>query len=200
MPRLRVRDLVYHGRRLAALDVAPGECVCVVGPSGSGKTLLLRSLADLDPHEGSVALDDTECGGIAAPQWRRTVGLLPAESQWWYDTVGEHFPDGAPAYLDALGFADDPLPWQIARLSTGERQRLALARLLTNEPQALLLDEPTAALDAENVARVEDLIATYRRERSAPVLWVSHDARQVERIADRVLHVNSGSVTAEGGA
>jgi putative ABC transport system ATP-binding protein len=127
--------------------------VFVSGPSGSGKSLLLRALADLDPHEGEAWLDGTACSSLPAPDWRRRVALLPAESFWWFDQVGDHFdrapPSGTgtrrgvgcaapaaeagqiiPALLDRLGFTPEVLAWTVSRLSTGERQRLALARLL----------------------------------------------------------------------
>jgi putative ABC transport system ATP-binding protein len=74
------------------------------------------------------------------------------------------------------------LEWTVSRLSTGERQRLALARLLALQPQVLLLDEATANLDPPNRDRVEDLIQDYRREQGAAVLWVSHDPDQRRRL------------------
>jgi ABC-type iron transport system FetAB ATPase subunit len=176
------------------LAVAAGECLCVSGPSGAGKTLLLRAIADLDPHEGEVSLNGESCNTMRAPLWRRRVGLLPAESAWWQDTVGPHFADGEPELLRELGFPPEVLGWQVRRLSTGERQRLALARLLANEPEVLLLDEPTASLDPENVKRVEDLIARYRRQHRAAVVWVSHDPEQIARVAGRELRLHDGSL------
>ncbi len=168
-----------------------GECVALSGPSGCGKTLLLRALADLDPAEGCVRLDGKDRAEIPAPLWRRRVGWLPAESSWWADHVGDHFSgigkrDGDIAStLEKLGFKEDVLDWKVERLSTGEKQRLALFRLLLNEPQVLLLDEPTAALDHANVHIAEEVIAETRRSTGAAVLWVSHDPEQIARAADR---------------
>lgn len=75
------------------------------------------------------------------------------------------------------------MDWEVSRLSSGERQRLSLARLLAGYPKVLLLDEPTANLDKANTNRVEELILTYLREQGASALWVSHDPEQRHRMA-----------------
>lgn len=80
---------------------------------------------------------------------------------------------------------------QISRLSSGEKQRLALARALMNQPRVLLLDEPTASLDPVATAAVEQLVADYRRDTNATVLWVSHDAQQAGRVGDRHLQLTA---------
>jgi ABC-type iron transport system FetAB ATPase subunit len=188
---LHIKSLRFVNRGPFDLSIEAGECVCLTGPSGIGKTLLLRSIADLDCHEGQVFLDDVACRSIEAPTWRQRVGMLPAESQWWFDTVGEHFSDVNEAWLERLGFKKETLNWTVSRLSTGERQRLALLRLLGNHPQALLLDEPTASLDVDNVSEVENIINEYRRDHDAPVLWVTHDPNQAKRVADRHLEISS---------
>jgi putative ABC transport system ATP-binding protein len=175
------------------LEIAAGEVAFLSGPSGSGKSLLLRAIADLDPQPGQVWLDGTERASIPAPEWRRRVGLLPAEAHWWAEKVSDHFPSGANAnalviqsgLLERLGFGPEVAEWSIARLSTGERQRLALARLLANRPEALLLDEATANLDPTNRDRVEAIIAEFRAEQGAAALWVSHDPEQRRRIGGR---------------
>jgi ABC-type iron transport system FetAB ATPase subunit len=193
--RLKIESLRFKGRGPYDFAVEPGECVCLSGPSGAGKTLLLRSIADLDPHEGRAFLDEVDSSTLDAPVWRRTVGLLPAESQWWSDTVRPHFSTVDPERLEALGFGGEVMDWEVSRLSTGERQRLALLRLLVNRPRALLLDEPTAALDASNVDQVEALLEDYRNETKAPVLWVSHDPAQAARVSERRFEISEGQLT-----
>ncbi|MFQ6022457.1 MAG: ATP-binding cassette domain-containing protein [Acidiferrobacterales bacterium] len=192
MSRLRIVGLSNHPLGPISLTVGSGECVCISGPSGTGKTLLLRAIADLDPHEGEIFLGNTQCTSVDGPQWRRRVGLLLAESEWWQERVGDHFSNAADGLVEQLGFDRRILDRKVMRLSTGERQRLALLRLLSRSPQALLLDEPTASLDAKNVRRAERLIATYRQEHKAPVLWVSHDPRQIKRVGDRHLRLQDG--------
>jgi ABC-type iron transport system FetAB ATPase subunit len=179
------------------LTIAAGQCVCISGPSGSGKSTLLRAAADLDPHEGRIFLDNTEQRSLPAHQWRRRVGLLPAESQWWFDTARAHFPRIETPWFEQLGVRAELLDSAIGRLSSGERQRLALLRLLCHGPQALLLDEATANLDPANTAAVEALIADYSRERGAAVLWVSHDPAQIRRVAQRHFRFGQGGLTAQ---
>jgi putative ABC transport system ATP-binding protein len=195
---LQIRDLRTNVLKPASLSLSAGECLAVRGPSGAGKTLLLRAIADLDPNEGLVRLDGRDRSTITGPEWRRLVGYVPADPGWWADTVGEHFSDwtAALAFVRDLGFPDEAKAWPIARLSTGERLRLALIRALMVRPKVLLLDEPTAALDPASVAAVESLIAAQLRAGLA-VLWVTHDAGQAKRIAHRLLVVDGGQVREE---
>ncbi|MFQ5508470.1 MAG: ATP-binding cassette domain-containing protein [Leptospirillia bacterium] len=196
-PALEVARLAVGEAGPYTLSIAAGECVALMGASGSGKSRLLRAIADLDPHTGSVTLGEAAQADIAAPEWRKRVGLLPAEPRWWHDTPRPHFPAGEhPAITDLseLGLPDDVMDRAIAHLSSGERQRLALLRLLARTPEVLLLDEPTANLDPDSTARVEARIARYRTEQPAAVLWVGHDRAQLERIAGRVLAVTPGGL------
>ena len=191
-----VRDLEIPGLPPVSFEVPSGGVLAVSGPSGSGKTRLLRALADLDPHRGSVRWGERSCAALPAPEWRRRVGLLPAEPRFWRPVVGEHFPeDGDPLAGELTGLRLDPEVRNAdpALLSTGERSRLALLRLLLNAPEVLLLDEPTANLDQDNRALVIERIHRYRKERDAPVVWVSH-LPEVVAAADRVLVLPAGEV------
>jgi phosphate-transporting ATPase len=193
---LSVRGLARPGLQPLAFDLAEGECLAVRGPSGAGKTLLLRALADLDPNEGELRLDDCAREAMPAPRWRRLVTYLPAEPGWWAETVGAHFADwpAAEPLVEALGLPSACRDWPVLRLSTGERQRLALVRALVQRPRVLLLDEPTAGLDEETRTAVEALIAARLSEGTA-ALWVTHDAEQARRLARRCLTVEDGRVT-----
>ena len=192
---LEVEGLSRPGLEPASFTVAAGECVAVQGPSGSGKSLLLRAIADLDPNEGKVCLDGVARESIPGPLWRRQVAYLAAEPGWWAETVAEHFDNWPLLASDAERLLLPPgmgaLP--VARLSTGERQRLALLRSLERRPSVLLLDEPTAALDQSARDAVEALLSE-RLASGIAILWVSHDPAQCSRMAQRILVVEAGRV------
>ncbi len=166
------------------LSLANGEVVAITGPSGSGKSVLLRAIADLDPNTGSLRTQSGARAEMPAPAWRRKVAYLPAESGWWADSVADHFESPSEVGLASLGLSDEAMGWDVARLSSGERQRLAFLRLLEHAPDVLLLDEPTAPLDAENTAlfeaRLKRCIAS-----GVSVVLVTHDPAQAARVADR---------------
>jgi ABC-type iron transport system FetAB ATPase subunit len=189
---LQVRDLRILDGNPIVFAIRPREVLVVQGPSGCGKTLLLRALCDLDPHQGSVLLDGIACADMAPEQWRTQVAYVPAESHWWADDVGAHFRGDWKSWLPAMAFGPEVAGWRINRLSTGERQRLALIRALANRPRVLLLDEPTANLDAENTGRVETLVLDYLRARPAAAVWVSHDPAQARRLTRRALRYAAG--------
>lgn len=196
---LRIRGLTRAGLGPVDLDLEAGACAALSGPSGAGKSLLLRAISDLDPNDGRVSLDGAERSSMPAPEWRRKVGYLAAESGWWEDTVGPHFsdPERAAPLLSRLGLDPGALDWPIERLSTGEKQRLALARLLELSPRVLLLDEPTAALDPDSRAAVEQIIQE-RLAGGAAVLIVTHDQDQAGRLAARRLTMAGGRLQEAG--
>jgi ABC-type iron transport system FetAB ATPase subunit len=177
-----------------SLTLKDAEPVCLSGASGSGKTRLLRAIADLDLNTGTVMLDGVAREAIDPQTWRRQVAYLPAESRWWAQTVGEHFRKPSNVPFDRLGFDGSVEGWKVERLSSGERQRLAVLRLLENNPRVLLLDEPTANLDAQSIERVEALISEYIAEAKAACLWVTHAADQIQRIARHRLLLENGSL------
>lgn len=183
-----------------SVSVACGECLAIQGASGSGKSLLFRAIADLDPNQGEVYLNGQSRAEIPAFEWRRKVSFVPAETGWWADRVREHF-DDADGLEDLLASVDlaDALDWEVNRLSTGERHRLGIVRALQRRPSVLLLDEPTASLDAEMTAAVERLIRQ-QLARDVCVLLVTHDPDQASRLADRSMKMTSGRLQSDKGA
>jgi putative ABC transport system ATP-binding protein len=180
-----------------ALD--PGACAAITGPSGSGKSLLLRMIADLDPNEGQVRLGDTDRAGMAATDWRKRVTYVAAESGWWADAVAEHFESrdrpAARLLADRLGLKAELLDGSVSRLSTGEKQRLALMRALLLGPAVLLLDEPTSALDDAAIERAEAVLRE-RMVQGTSIVMVTHDIRQAQRLALQHYRMSSGRMEA----
>jgi putative ABC transport system ATP-binding protein len=177
------------------LSLEAGACVAITGRSGSGKSLFLRMIADLDPNQGKVWLNGIERASLPAPEWRRRAIYVSAESGWWADTVIEHFAPNrrgeAAALATHLGLRTDLMDASIARLSTGEKQRLSLVRALLPDPLVLLLDEPTGPLDEESVVRVEALL----RERMATgtsIVLVTHDPNQADRLGTQRYRMVAG--------
>ncbi|MBS0445171.1 MAG: ATP-binding cassette domain-containing protein [Proteobacteria bacterium] len=191
-PRLQVESLACAHGGPYDLTLAAGECVAVGGRSGSGKSVLLRMIADLDPHTGEVRLDGRACSSWPAPTWRRHVVYHAAEPAWWAPTAREHFgADGCSrveALLPRLDLDPALLDADITRLSTGERQRLALIRSLARSPRVLLLDEPTSALDHAGTSAVERLLAECVGL-GLSVLWVTHTPEQAVRIGHRHVEI-----------
>lgn len=147
MGNLSIKNLHCHHIGPLTLDVAAAQCVSFAGPSGAGKSILLKAIIDLIPNNGAVSFAGQSREQMRASEWRKQVGLLPAESFWWCNRVGDHFPELNVQQLEwfaQLGFDKQVLTWEVSRCSTGERQRLALLRLLCHGPKVLLLDEPTA--------------------------------------------------------
>lgn len=183
MKRLKVKQLQILKLPPWSFELQAGESVFLSGPSGSGKTRLLRALADLDIHQGEIEMDDASCQSIPAHEWRKKVAFLPAESQWWCADVGGHFTHYDKELLQQLGFGQEVMQWEVARLSSGEKQRLALLRALAEKPEVLLLDEPTANLDEKCTQVIEQVVRRLCETQGLAAIWVTHNASQVQRVA-----------------
>ncbi|MBF0446202.1 MAG: ATP-binding cassette domain-containing protein [Magnetococcales bacterium] len=177
--------------------ISPGEIVCLSGSSGSGKSLLLRAIVDLDTHKGDVWFNNQLASETPPTLWRKQVGYLPPTSFWWNDVVANHFVKTADAlvYMEALNIPKEAMDWQINRMSTGEKQRMSIVRMLCNQPKVLLLDEPTANLDLKTTHAVESMVINYTKMQNSSVIWVSHDLAQVKRVAKRHLAIDGNKIT-----
>jgi ABC-type iron transport system FetAB ATPase subunit len=184
-PRLEVRGLRSPLAGPFDLVLAPGQCISITGRSGAGKSLLLRMIADLDPCRGEVRLDGVLRETIAPTVWRRRLSYAPAESGWWSEDVKAHFDpsalDRAKSLADRLGVDQGLFAVAVDRLSSGERQRLALIRAIAPGPRVLLLDEPTGPLDPDSGACVEALLADVLAG-DMSILLVTHDDRQADKL------------------
>ena len=124
---------------------------------------------------------------------------MAAEPGWWRERAGDHFADrrAAEAIIPALGLSVALLSAPVAQLSTGERQRISLARALVQTPRVLLLDEPTSGLDPDAAGRVEAALRA-RLDGGVGILIATHDADLVERLARRRLRIERGRLQHEG--
>jgi putative ABC transport system ATP-binding protein len=190
--------------------VGPGDVLAITGPSGAGKSTLLRLLNRLDePSSGDVLLHGTSFRSLSPPELRRRVGMVMQRAYLFPGTVYGNIAYGPAQH--GLPFIDrdaDSLLEQVGMvgygernaltLSGGEAQRISIARSLANQPEVLLLDEPTSALDPEAKQAVETLLARLVRERRLACVWVTHDYAQARRVADRILRIEAGAMTALG--
>lgn len=180
-----------------SLAVDKGHCLAVTGASGSGKSVFLRMLADMDPSEGSVILGGVDRMAMLAPQWRKAVSLVPAQAGWWTPQVGDHFTkaslQAAAELTQRLRLPNDILERQVLRLSTGERQRLALIRAIVATPTVLLLDEPTSSLDEDSAGAVESVL-TELLQAGLILVLVTHDSAQADRLGNQTVHIAHGKV------
>lgn len=191
-PRLQVSGICSSVVAPISFDLPVGQCLSVSGPSGAGKTRLLRLLADLDEGGGEVYLDGVPRSAYPAPDWRTRVLYQGAESAWWLPSVIEHLAaderDEAVRLAARLALGADRLTAHISQLSTGERQRATLVRSLLRKPAVLLLDEPSSALDAENVGRMEDVLLE-RLRGGMSLLLVTHSKEQAGRLSTGTIQV-----------
>ncbi len=177
-----------------SLSLSAHQSIGLRGASGAGKSQLLRVLADMEPHQGDVILDSVEQHDMKAHAWRQKVALVPAETAWWHDRVGEHFTDLKPELTTQLGFSGDISQWSVSRLSSGEKQRLGLLRALQQKPEVLLLDEPTANLDQQNTDLYEAFVEQYIQQNEACSIWVSHDQEQLDRVCEQNFELSDGAL------
>lgn len=194
---ISVNSLQRPGLGPIDLTAGDGECLAITGPSGAGKSLLMRAIVDLDPNTGDVTTTQMTRSGTPAPEWRKHVALLPSETGWWLDKVGDHFinPTGIAEHLPDIGLSSDAMDWDISRLSSGERHRLGLLRCLEKLPKVLLLDEPTAALDTDTTQLVEGLLHGLMDE-GITIVLVTHDLDQPARLGCKTMRIENGQVVA----
>jgi molybdate transport system ATP-binding protein len=195
---------------------ASGGATALFGPSGAGKTSVVNMIAGLlRPDRGAIALDDAvlfdAARGIDMPPHRRRIGYVFQEGRLFphlsvrqnldygrrmnalTPDAGEH--ERVTTMLD-IGQLLDRRP---GKLSGGERQRVAIGRALLMKPRLLLLDEPLASLDSARKREILPYLVRLRDEAGVPMVYVSHTAAEVRRIATDVVRLDAGRVVATGG-
>ncbi len=209
---------------VAAVDlvVHKGEAVGIVGESGSGKTTFARVLAGLlVPTHGTVTLRDGQVvarEGYAryAHRDRRLVQMVfqdpytslnPRQRAWqavaeavhvWRGIRGKAAKDAAHDILNRLGVNDEHAAAFPRTLSGGQQQRVSVARALAPNPELLIADEPTSAIDQSAQAQLLNLLRELQLERQMAIIFISHDLGIVRHLTDRMLVMNRGVVVEEG--
>jgi ABC-2 type transport system ATP-binding protein len=194
--------LKRFGDRTALRDVSlaarPGELVAVIGPNGAGKTTLLSILAGiLPPDGGSVSRQPREVGWV--PQQAAVYGKLTVEENLalFARLEGVPDPDAAVARMLELTGLGERAGDQASELSGGNRQRVNIAIGLVAEPEVLLLDEPTAALDPRQRETLWEFVMRMAGE-GTTVLYATHNVQEADRYADRVIVLADGEPLFEG--
>jgi len=204
----RMGDVEVHALRSVDLDLFRSELVVILGPSGSGKSTLLNILGGLDaPTSGQVRFLDHELTGASERELtrfrREHVGfvfqfynLIPSltalENVALVTEISAHPMDPAAALrLVGLGERLEHFP---AQLSGGEQQRVAIARAIAKQPDALLCDEPTGALDYETGKLVLDVLERVNEELGTTTAVITHNAA-IAAMADRVIRLRSGQIS-----
>jgi iron complex transport system ATP-binding protein len=196
--------------------VSSGGWLALTGPNGAGKTTLLRAVAGLVPHRGTIRVDQDDLSALRGRARARLIAYVPQIPVLPPDmTVAEYVLLGRTPHLGYLGSpgrldraraadASDRLDItrfaarRLASLSGGERQRVVLARALAQDPQVLLLDEPTSLLDIGHQQQVLELIDDLRRSRGVTVVSTLHDLTQAGQYAGDLVLLMDGKVEAAG--
>jgi putative ABC transport system ATP-binding protein len=198
-------DVVVERDGVRALDgfraaVPKRGVTAVFGPSGSGKSTMLRLCNRLEvPTSGRVLFQDDDVAGLDPLRLRRRVGMCFQRPTPFPGTVADNLRVADPQasesqmrdVLARMALTGSWLDRDATELSGGEAQRMCLARTLITRPEVLLLDEPTASVDAAAARAIEQAVRELADD-GISALWVSHDPGQVQRIADRVLRIEHG--------
>ena len=202
---LEAHGLSLPGRlRPVDLDLAPGSLTCIAGPNGSGKTSLLHAIAGIGHPRGRVRIDGLDPARLSPARRVRTLGYLPASRDLDWPLVARDLIalGGAipPEIVDTLAALDlgHVADRRIDRLSTGERSRVLIARVLAPRPRLLLLDEPTANLDPLWQIRLMELLKAAVAGSGQAALVAIHDLDTAVRFADRMLVMKGGAIVADG--
>lgn len=193
--------------RVDDLEIKQGEITCIVGESGSGKTTLLKLLNHLvDYNQGEIIYQGKDLKGLDAVMHRRKVILLPQTPVVFPGNIKDNLLAGLiysgkeivedrilQGALKEVGLAKN-LDADADKLSGGEKQRLALARVLLMDPEVLLLDEPTSALDEDTETVITEYICSYLEKGNKTIVMVTHSRALAKKLGKMIVTVNNGKI------
>lgn len=196
---------------LSSLDlkVVKGELVTIMGASGSGKSTLLRLINRLsEVDSGIILFNGKDIREYPPLELRKRIGMVFQFPVMFPGSVRENIAFGMNLWgntvdIEALagetGIEETLLHADTGKLSGGEKQRVSIARALANQPEILLLDEPTSSLDAPAEEKIEELLQRLQKEQNLTMIWVTHDREQARRISGRSLLLKEGKLEGENG-
>lgn len=189
------------------LEIKENKITCIVGKSGGGKTTLLKLLNNmLSIDSGSLTFKGLEINDYDPVQLRREVLMLPQNPAMFPGTIKDNFTraleytEGKPldekVYYSLLQKVDinHKLTTDTSKLSGGEKQRLALARVLLLKPEVLLLDEPSSALDEDTEEFIIQMVVSFIREKEGTLIMVTHSSNVANKYGDTIISLNNGQI------
>ncbi|MCE5177713.1 MAG: ATP-binding cassette domain-containing protein [Porphyromonadaceae bacterium] len=203
LKNIKFRDILT----VDELELKAQQVTCIVGKSGGGKTTLLKLLNNLiSADSGTILYKDREIDTYNPTTLRREVMMLPQQPVMFSGTIRENFnktlrfterePASDEVFKDLLQQVGLNLPLEADTkdLSGGEKQRVALARVLLLHPETLLLDEPSSALDDETEDFIISMVVDYTRKRKGTLIMVTHAMSVAERFADVTITLFDGKI------
>ena len=200
-----------------SLEVSAGEFFVIIGPNGAGKTSLLKVLSGLQKaQKGTVTIKDKNILNYRRRNLSQIMAIVPQHIEVGFPfTVADTVIMGRSPHLGILGMegendfhiAEEAMKFtdvshltdrKLFQLSGGELQRVIIARAICQQPEIILLDEPTTALDPAHQLKIMDLMEKFRREHGTTIIMVSHDLNLASMYGDRVLLLKSGRVVKTG--
>ncbi|MDH3782265.1 MAG: ABC transporter ATP-binding protein [Desulfobulbaceae bacterium] len=200
-----------------SLEVSAGEFFVIIGPNGAGKTSLLKVLSGLQKaQKGTVTIKDKNILNYRRRNLSQIMAIVPQHIEVGFPfTVADTVIMGRSPHLGILGMegendfhiAEEAMKFtdvshltdrKLFQLSGGELQRVIIARAICQQPEIILLDEPTTALDPAHQLKIMDLLEKFRREHGTTIIMVSHDLNLASMYGDRVLLLKSGRVVKTG--
>ena len=190
------------------LQINEGEITCIVGRSGGGKSTFLRLLNNMvSSDKGKILFKGKEIEDYNPINLRREVSMMPQNPVIFSGSIRDNFDitlnyndeyamadEKYEKILRKVGLADHNLDEDADKLSGGEKQRLALARILILDPDILLLDEPSSALDEETERLIIEMVVKCMREKDGTLIMVTHSKAIAEKYGDRIITINEGEL------
>lgn len=193
--------------KIDELKIEDNMVTAILGPSGGGKTTFLKLLNNMiSPEEGQIYYRNQEIKDYEPVKLRRRVVMLPQDPQIFPGTIRDNF--RITEEITSNKYSEDEvyrellkkvsLPKKLmdnaADLSGGEKQRLALARVMLLEPETLLLDEPSSSLDLETEEKIIDMVVNYAKDNCRTMIMVTHNPDIAEEFADRIINIEAGKI------